>query len=609
MSSFSSLGKLHVHKSFITQSSLINKRYLKKLYTPIRDINHNKSNKLLYNLNFIYDHIVSKGENGKLPSILLENNQSTKKPISVIKSNKQFINWLERYTLQVEEKEILSLKEDNRNNVNMIALRTLLTYIKQVNYDIDVGIVFKMCISLIQLYDNSDNFSKRQQLEEFISLIKKMETKLRLLTTNDITKQEIQSLIDSNFKQHKTVLESILKILNYRITSQDQVRIVRSESIDDQIDIHDGWKLLNGIKSDNNRYLSSMNFLDTTSRKNLKVMSLNGGIKTLVIDGITIRSAEFFKNMLNYLKLTNQSIVIFINGDIKNEALVDISMWNNKNKREGLTSKCIIIPVRDNDSTVIEGSIPKLSEDLDFLNFINLPNGQLSILNDFTPIDFQSLQSAEDFELFFGEIDSIKFTNGESFIYSKQGSAKINELLKNYANEGYIFPKSLKTTITLKCGGETLIEMDDKRTQLDYILNEFLYSLFTSGGIKTSNVYFLLNKIVRDIVAENEKDSTFISGDKYTRIFEELILENNCMGNHKNIESLKALNEYLQNGDNQDETKIKNIEPLSRLANSLFVVLNFIKLFCTTDVVITNQFDGKKLAWNILDKKMRNFFG
>lgn len=601
------LGKAAVNKPW-GHYALAQKRHLKKLYTPIENISENKSNVVLRDLSFIYENIMLRGDNGKLPSVLLENNRSTKKAISVMKTKKEFISWLERYTFEIEEKHILSLKEGAKNNVNSIALKSLLTSIKQVNCDVNLSLVLKMCISFIQVYDMTDKLYKRHQLDEFIAVIKNLELKLRLLTTKELTIHEIQSLIDKNFKEHKTILESILKILNYKITSQDQVRIVRSDGIDDQIDIHDGWRLNNGVKSNNDRYLSSINLLDTTSRKNLKVMSINGGAKTLVMDGITIRDAEFFKNMLNFLKISNQSIIIFINGDIKNEALVDISMWNNKNKREGLQSKCIIIPVRDNDSTVIDGSIPKLCEDLDFLNFINLPNSQLSILNNYTPIDFQSLQSAEDFELFFGEIDSIKFTNGESFVYSKKGSEKINDLFKNYAKDGYIFPKSLKTTITLKCGGDTLIEMDDKRSQLDYVLNEYLYSIFTSGGIKTTNIEFLLNKIIRKVVAEQNEHTPLIRADKYLKMFEELAIENNAFGQVNNVEKLKALYEYMQSDDTEKPSRFTDIQPLSEIANSLFVVLSFIKLFCSTDVVITNQFDGKKLAWNLLDKKMRNYF-
>ncbi|XBW35432.1 hypothetical protein QEN19_000998 [Hanseniaspora menglaensis] len=599
------LGRLNSHKQQ-AGISLDSKRHLKKLYTPIRNITHDKNNKIVSNLKFVYENIISKGENGLLPSIYLENNLSSKKPISIIKNNKQFINWLERYTFEIEEREILSLKEDNINNVNSIALKSLMTFIKQVNYDVDMRLVFKMCIDFVQLYDMSDDLHKREQLEEFITLIKKIELKLRSLTTKEITKQEIQSLIDTNFKEHKTILESILKILQYKITSQDQVRIVRSDTIDDQIDIHDGWKLNNGVKSDNDRYLSSINLLDTTSRKNLKVMSINGNVKTLVMDGITIRDPVYFKNMLNYLKITNQSIVIFINGDIKNEALIEICMWNNKNKREGLSSKCIIIPVRDNDSTVLDGSMPKLSEDLDFLNFINLANSQLSILNEFTPINFPELQSAEDFELFFGQIDSLKFTNGESFIYSKEGSEKINNLLKLYASDGYIFPDSLKTTITLKCGGENLIEMDDKRTQLDHILNEFFYSVFTSGGLKTNNIVFLINKVIREIIAETE--TKFIREQHYLKMFEEMAIPKSIFGKSSGVDSIKALQSYLTKSDEEIINESFNIEPLSKPVNSLFVVLSFIKLYCSTDIVVTNQFDGEKLAWNILDKKMRNFF-
>lgn len=378
-------------------------RTLKKLYTPIKDIRDDKQGKLLYHLKYIYDNILSRkadGEN-RLPNILLQNNKSSKKPISTIKNNKQFISWLERYNFEMEEKNILSEKEtpfDSYRNTEMIALRSLLLYIKQVNYDVDLNILLKMCIRFIEIYDLTSKSNQQAQLQEFVKLIKGLEIKLRLSSSNQISIQDIQRIINNDFKQHKTIIESILKILNYKIKSQDQVRVVRSDSIDDQIDIQDGWRLNNGCKSDNDRYLSSLNLLDTTSRKNLKVLTINGGVKTLVIDDMVIRDPKILKNLLEYLKVADQSLVIFINGNIKNEALTDISMWNNKNKRQGRNAKCVIIPVRDNDSTVMEHTY--LAEDLDFLNFINLPNGQLSILNKYTPINFEELKSAEDFELF-----------------------------------------------------------------------------------------------------------------------------------------------------------------------------------------------------------------
>lgn len=578
-------------------------RSLKKLYTPIKDIRHEKQEKLLYHLRYIYDNILSRkieGEN-RLPNILLQNNKSTKKPMSMIKNNKQFLAWLERYNFEVEEKNILEDKEtpaDSYRNTEMIALRSLLLYIKQVNYDVDLNILFKMCIKMIEIYDLTPHTSKQTQLQEFIKLIKNLEIKLRHNSSTQINVQDIQRIINNDFKQYKTIIESILKILNYKIKSQDQVRIVRSDSIDDQIDIQDGWRLNNGCKSDNDRYLSSLNLLDTTSRKNLKVLTINGGVKTLVIDDMVIRDASFFKSLLEYLKVSNQSIVIFINGNIKNEALTDISMWNNKNKRQDISAKCVIIPVKDNDSTVLEHTY--LAEDLDFLNFINLPNGQLSILNQYTPIKFEELKSAEDFELFLGHLDSIKFTNGESFLYSKTGSDKINEMVEKYSKDGYIYPKNLKTTITLKCGGNTLIEMDDKRQELDYIINEYLFSIFQAGGLRTNNLVFLFNKIMKDLNTEGE----FVHAKNYNTMFEDMAIDNSS----SKVEVINKLNEYLVAKEDEESLKDVKIEPLSRAVNTLFVVLNFVKLFCSTDVVITNEFDGKKLAWNILDKKMRNYF-
>lgn len=578
-------------------------RTLKKLYTPIKDICDNKQGKLLYHLKYIYDNILSRkpdGEN-RLPSILLQNNKSTKKPISTIKNNKQFISWLERYNFEMEEKNILSEKESPINsyrNTEMIALRSLLLYIKQVNYDVDLNILFKMCIRFIEIYDLTSKQNKQTQLQEFVKLIKGLEIKLRLNSSNKTSIQDIQKIINNDFKQHKTIIESILKILNYNIKSQDQVRVVRSDSIDDQIDIQDGWKLNNGCKSDNDRYLSSLNLLDTTSRKNLKVLSINGGVKTLVVDDMVIRDPKLLKNLLEYLRVSDQSMVIFINGNIKNEALTEISMWNNKNKRQGRNAKCVIIPVRDNDSTVMEHTY--LAEDLDFLNFINLPNGQLSILNKYTPINFEELKSAEDFELFLGHLDSIKFTNGESFLYSKSGADKINDMVEKYSSEGYVYPKNLKTTITVKCGGNTLIEMDDKRQELDYIINEYLFSIFHAGGLRTNNLIFFFNKIMAALNKENE----FVHAKNYSELFEDLAVDNK---NNK-VEVINDLNDYLKSSEDSESLKNDKIEPLSKAVNTLFVVLNFVKLFCSTDIVVTNEFDGKKLAWNILDKKMRSFF-
>ena len=578
-------------------------RTLKKLYTPIKNIRDDKQGKLLYHLKYIYDNILSRkadGEN-RLPNILLQNNKSSKKPISTIKNNKQFISWLERYNFEMEEKNILSQKEtpfDSYRNTEMIALRSLLLYIKQVNYDVDLNILLKMCIRFIEIYDLTSKSNQQAQLQEFVKLIKGLEIKLRLSSSNQISIQDIQRIINNDFKQHKTIIESILKILNYKIKSQDQVRVVRSDSIDDQIDIQDGWRLNNGCKSDNDRYLSSLNLLDTTSRKNLKVLTINGGVKTLVIDDMVIRDPKILKNLLEYLKVSDQSLVIFINGNIKNEALTDISMWNNKNKRQGRNAKCVIIPVRDNDSTVMEHTY--LAEDLDFLNFINLPNGQLSILNKYTPINFEELKSAEDFELFLGHLDSIKFTNGESFLYSKSGADKINEMVEKYSSEGYVYPKNLKTTITVKCGGNTLIEMDDKRQELDYIMNEYLFSIFHAGGLRTNNLIFFFNKIMTDLNKENE----FVHAKDYSRLFEDLAVDNK----YNKVEIINELNDYLKSNEDPESLKNVKIEPLSKAVNTLFVVLNFVKLFCSTDVVVTNEFDGKKLAWNILDKKMRNFF-
>ncbi|SGZ41288.1 uncharacterized protein HGUI_03488 [Hanseniaspora guilliermondii] len=589
-----------LNKILINQQST---RTLKKLYTPIKDIRDDKQGKLLYHLEYIYDNILSRkpdGEN-RLPNILLQNNKSTKKPISTIKNNKQFISWLERYNFEMEEKNILSEKETlsgSYRNTEMIALRSLLLYIKQVNYDVDLNILFKMCIRFIEIYDLTSKPNQQAQLQEFIKLIKNLEIKLRLNSSNEISIQDIQRIINNDFKQHKTIIESILKILNYKIKSQDQVRVVRSDGVDDQIDIQDGWRLTNGCKSDNDRYLSSLNLLDTTSRKNLKVLSINGGVKTLVIDDMVIRDPKVLKNLLEYLKVSNQSVVIFINGNIKNEALTDISMWNNKNKRQGLNAKCVIIPVKDNDSTVMEHTY--LAEDLDFLNFINLPNGQLSILNKYTPINFEELKSAEDFELFLGHLDSIKFTNGESFLYSKSGADKINEMVEKFSSEGFVYPKNLKTTITVKCGGNTLIEMDDKRQELDYMINEYLFSIFHAGGLRTNNLVFLFNKIMGELNKENE----FVHAKNYSRMFEDLAVDNK---NNK-VEVINNLNDYLMSNEDPESLKNGKIEPLSKAVNTLFVVLNFVKLFCSTDVVVTNEFDGKKLAWNILDKKMRNFF-
>ena len=215
-------------------------------------------------------------------------------------------------------------------------------------------------------------------------------------------------------QQDATTMKNVMDQLNYELPSDDIVRVVRGNTMEDTIDLSKGWKYRAGVLDTNEPYLRSLQI----DKK--KLVTVSESSLVLIFDG-TLRDADKIQPSLHYATKQKQSLLLIVNGDVTGDALAAITINNNKNNRNGNPSKTIILKYFDKDHDNIS-----LQENYDLVKFCQLPQGLGSI---YSPKFSEYVPSSASANLFFGSMEAIKATTGECFLYNP--SAALDDEIKN----------------------------------------------------------------------------------------------------------------------------------------------------------------------------------
>lgn len=388
--------------------------------------------------------------------------------------------------------------------------------------------------------------------------------------------RDIDKLVDKLAKTTRDAetIKRVLSILDYQLYSDDVVRVVRGRKTYDEVEVAEGWKYPCGVMNTDEAYLRSLE-LPTN-----KIVSINKESLVVVFDG-TLREADKILPSLHYASKQGKSLVVVVSGECVGDALTAITINNNKNKRQGVDCRTVILRYieKDHNNT-------RLEENLDFIQFLKLPRALGSI---YSPKFSECVPSSASAPEFYGVIESLKATTGEAFLYNSQ---EPEEEINNDA---------LRTTLTVKVGGDSEFEIDQRRAELDHIANDVLCHGLADGWVPTLGV--ALAKSIPYLKISDREDQKRVGTEAVTESLT-LPLEH-AMSNLFYFNKFKAAQligqtitepefttAYLEEPTCMRQAGL--LEPWNKVDKCLSNVANFIKLLSSCDVLIAKFFDKPK---------------
>lgn len=393
---------------------------------------------------------------------------------------------------------------------------------------------------------------------------------------------DIDALVDklTILREDSETVKQVLKALEYKLYSDDLVRIVKGRKTTDEIDVSKGWKFPAGILDTNEAYLRSIEL------PKKKLVSVDNMI-ALVYDG-TLRDANSVLPTLHYASKCQKSLLLMITGDCTGDALASIVINNNKNKRKSINSQTFIIKY----DTKANGGV-SLQENHDLLQFLRLPQGFTSI---YSP-DYSSLvPSKMCANQYYGELDSLKATTGEAFLYNPI----------EWANEEKKSPFT-KMTITVNVGAQSEIEIDHRRNFLDNLINEILCHGLSKGFIPGYNVALakavpILEKLVltaQDVDAKMGYEALIMAlAQPLQRSLTNAFGYNEFTSTSLLADTIKDLNfstaaiEPMKGV--QDLSKMGILDPWNKVDRCLASVSSFLKLLTSCEKTIAQVYEPPK---------------
>lgn len=435
-----------------------------------------------------------------------------------------------------------------------------------------------MLMEIYNRYDSNSGFLERMldELAEVRSFLAANKFQLK-------DRADIDMLVDklSFTQQDAATIKDVLYQLDYNLFSDDIVRVVKGNTMHDSIDLSKGWKYQAGILDSNDAYLRSLEI----DKK--KLVSISEPSLVLLFDG-TLRDADKIQPSLHYAAKKRQSLLLIVNGDVKGDALTAITINNNKNRRDGNPSKVVILRYFDKDHNNIA-----LQENYDLMKFCKLPEGLGSI---YSPKFSGYVPSSASAKLYYGSIESIKATTGECFLYNPTvdmgDETKVN---------------SLQTSVTVKIGGQSEFEIDQRRASIDNILNEILCHGLRDGFVPGHGI--ALAKAAHHISQLPLKEDSLLARSVRNELLEALTrpmdkaIENKYACSRfarakaisGTMEVVSFQHAVLPDSDTPTDTLTGgDVEPWTKLDQTLDNVSNFVKLITSCNAYITRIFEKPK---------------
>lgn len=314
---------------------------------------------------------------------------------------------------------------------------------------------------LMQQYNQSPTRETLNGILQSLSNVRKFLEANRVIIKS---KDDIDALVNEVYSSPSElgIIKRVLEAVDYKLYSPDTVRIVKSSRTTDELDVSKGWRFPAGIMDTNEAYLRSLRLPEK------KLVSIEKEMLVLVYDG-TLKDANKILPTLNYAAKIQKSLLLVVTGDCIGDALTCITINNNKNMRQANDSCAIIIKY----NTKANGDLA-LQENYDFINFLRLPKGFASVYSpEFSPC----VPSKFCEDQFYGKLASLKATTGEAFLYNS------TDWSDNDSQNQF-----LQMTVTVKVGGHSELEIDQRRTSLDNLINNVLCHGLSSGFVPSYGI-------------------------------------------------------------------------------------------------------------------------
>ncbi|CAL9731918.1 mitochondrial chaperone Tcm62p [Monosporozyma unispora] len=401
--------------------------------------------------------------------------------------------------------------------------------------------------------------------------------------------QNIDTLINSLCPSsiNRKTIKQVLRKLDYKLFSDDIVRVTKGKRTFDEIELSKGWNFLTGIMNSNEPYLRSLDLIKQ------KLITIKTPTIVLVCDG-SLQSSRQILPTIAYMNKTGKSVLLLISGDCGGEALSVITINNNKNKRNDKPMRIVLMKYsqRDNNNLAIQ-------ENQALLQFLKLPQGINSIYSCEYSDMIPSTVSANQY---FGEIESFKATTGEALLYNNTSMGDSN------------LDEHLHTTLTLNVGGENEMEIDARRNLLDHLINDIICQGLSSGFVTGHGV--ALVKTIPKIM--ELLDSPRCEADINVKVGIEAVLNCLCVPMEKSLEneyglSKHQISQFISKTMDEEDINMAYLPPTSRTEpsrqnlaslgilepwNQINAVLtttsNFLHMFSNCKTVITSVLEKPK---------------
>ena len=434
-----------------------------------------------------------------------------------------------------------------------------------------------------------EQYNKKPGKETVEGITYALEQLRKFLRTNKVFLrdiQEIDKLVDglTSSERDAQLVREILQTLDYKLVTDDVVRLVSGRKMEDELEVSKGWKFPTGVFSSNDPYLRSLDL------KNKGFLAVDQEMFVLVFDG-TLRDSKDILPTLAYINKQNKPLLLVVTEDCTDDALVSITINNNKNRRQNSDAKVIILKYSAEQNNGLS-----IQENPDFIQFLKLPEGMVSI---YSPEFSDFVPSTVSGPMFYGRLESLRATTDEALLYNPTAiGAKETDLESN---------PFLRTTVTVRVGGDSEQQIHTRRSLLDNIINNVLCNGLANGFIPSYGIALAKAIPFLSVLKEGEpEDEKYVSkvigldGLLSCLDIPMIVALSNTTGmNRTQVKTLVAetmntdfRSAVLSSGaEPQDVTSMGWLEPWNRMDESLANVIAYLKLVLGPNTVITRVYD------------------
>lgn len=434
-----------------------------------------------------------------------------------------------------------------------------------------------------------EQYNKKPGKETVEGITYALEQLRKFLRTNKVFLrdiQEIDKLVDglTSSERDAQLVREILQTLDYKLVTDDVVRLVSGRKMEDELEVSKGWKFPTGVFSSNDPYLRSLDL------KNKGFLAVDQEMFVLVFDG-TLRDSKDILPTLAYINKQNKPLLLVVTEDCTDDALVSITINNNKNRRQNSDAKVIILKYSSEQNNGLS-----IQENPDFIQFLKLPEGMVSI---YSPEFSDFVPSTVSGPMFYGRLESLRATTDEALLYNPTAiGAKETDLESN---------PFLRTTVTVRVGGDSEQQIHTRRSLLDNIINNVLCNGLANGFIPSYGIALAKAIPFLSVLKEGEpEDEKYVSkvigldGLLSCLDIPMIVALSNTTGmNRTQVKTLVAetmntdfRSAVLSSGaEPQDVTSMGWLEPWNRMDESLANVIAYLKLVLGPNTVITRVYD------------------